>query len=157
MRETLSACYSFNHFVLTRNLEGFDEELARRSPEGGGNSANWLLGHILYSRSQLLHFLGSSAPLDPDRDKAYSRGSQPESNPPRPLADLQQALEDSQSGLMELFGALPEKTLLQQVSLGPIQEQPLHRALVLFSLHESYHAGQIGSLRSRLGLDGALR
>src|SRR6478609_3656736 len=85
---------------IKRNLEGVSHEESLQHPQPAGNSANWVLGHILASRSGLLKNLGEKPLLDDAVVQQYRRGSDGNVPDPLPLDDLIAALDKSQPMLL---------------------------------------------------------
>ena len=50
--------FKSSHLVLNRNLKDLTHEESLVTPQGGGNSINWILGHIIVSRDDIRELLG---------------------------------------------------------------------------------------------------
>lgn len=143
--ETLIVLKS-SHLVLNRNLNDITHEESMITPTGGGNSINWILGHILVSRDDIREMLGLDK-LYGDEMKMYHRGA--EAVDPKELLQL--------SSLMEMYNSgqkiLEEK--LKEVDLRDNDEK--YRMVTFLVFHESYHTGQTGILRRIVGKEGAIK
>lgn len=73
----LSVQYDLSARAIRVNLEGISEEEALIQPPSGGNCVNWILGHVISSREQVLHYLGEAELWEEDLARRYSRGSEP--------------------------------------------------------------------------------
>ena len=95
---TLIAMLEFSHGILTRNLAGITHEESLRSPEPGGNSLNWVLGHLLFYRNKMLGLLGVPPAWDSSLALRYARGSAPlgPDDDPEPFDALRAGLDRSQ-------------------------------------------------------------
>ena len=88
--------FALCHGAIRRNLEGLSHEESIIRPGNGGNSANWVIGHILTSRSGLLKRFAGQPLLDDDAAKSYARGSKGDLERPLPLDELLATLYRSQ-------------------------------------------------------------
>jgi len=153
--DALALQLGYTHFVIRKNLEGTTQEESLWRPERGGNSVNWVLGHILIHRNKIHQLIGLDpvwAELD---DGPYRRGSNP-LDPADPgvktLEAMSAALDRSQE---QVQGALAE---LSDERLGETRgENTVGELLYGLSFHEAYHAGQTGVLRRVAGKEGALK
>ncbi|MEO6194672.1 MAG: hypothetical protein ABIS20_16800, partial [Thermoanaerobaculia bacterium] len=75
--ELLTKIFEASHMSLTRNLEGITHEESLRAPGPGGNSLNWVLGHLLYHRNVVMKLLNRPPVWDPEKAARYARGSAP--------------------------------------------------------------------------------
>lgn len=153
---TARQVFGFSHWVATRNLAGLDHATSLRSP-GGANCANWLLGHILSTRGVVFSLIGQPPVLSPEEAAPYRRGSHAgEDSAWLPFEELALRFEQSQARLLAGLESLTGEDWERITDAGPFEQRPLRELVVFFALHESYHAGQLGSLRQPLGLGGAI-
>lgn len=138
------------------NLEGISDEESRRRPPNGGNSINWVVGHIVSYRQLTLELLGEEPVWPKERTEAYGRGSSGDvpGDQVLPLARLMEDLQATTAAIGKRLEALPDDAL---ETPGPNPKQTLGQRLAFLSFHESYHAGQIGLLRRLAGKPGAIR
>jgi uncharacterized damage-inducible protein DinB len=153
-RQALAAMFQFSHGALGRNLEGISHEESLRAPEPGGNSLNWVLGHLLSYRNRILALLGQPPAWDSPQAARYARGSAPlgPDDDPVPLATLRAGFDRSQQLLLAALEAIPEEDLAAVNERG----EPLAQRLAMLAFHEGYHGGQIALLRRLLGHSGAI-
>ncbi|MFL6261624.1 MAG: DinB family protein [Thermoanaerobaculia bacterium] len=153
--QSLAKIFEFSHMTLTRNLEGITHEESLRAPDGGGNSLNWVLGHLLYHRNVVMKLLDRPPVWDPEKAARYARGSAPlgPDDDPQPLESIRAELDRSQAPLVEALGALTGEQLAAPLENG----KPLAERLTLLGFHEGYHGGQISLLRRVLGHKGAIQ
>ncbi|HWK89525.1 MAG TPA: DinB family protein, partial [Longimicrobium sp.] len=101
----------FSQRTLDLNLDGLTHDESVAAP-GGGNSANWVLGHILVHRDKMLALLGEEKLLDAETTAVYDRGSEPltDAARARPLDGLRAELARSHERLRDALGrATPER------------------------------------------------
>src|SRR6188508_3096756 len=97
MNEEVKTVFQYNNFVLNKSLEGVSHEESLERPEKGGNSINWVLGHIIVTRDAVLECLGQDKMCDDKLTALYIRGS--ETIKPENAEDLNKMLniyEESQ-------------------------------------------------------------
>lgn len=142
--------------ALRMNLEGISDEESRRRPPHGGNSINWVVGHIVSYRQLTLELLGEEPVWPRERREAYGRGSSGDvpGDQVLPLARLMEDLQATTAAIVRRLEALSDDAL---EAPGPNPKQTLGQRLAFLSFHESYHAGQIGLLRRLAGKPGAIR
>ena len=143
--ETLIVLKS-SHMVLNRNLKDISHTESLVTPPGGGNSLNWVVGHIIVSRDDIRELIGLDK-LCGDEMKMYERDTEPVS--PDKLIDLGKLLEMYNDGQ----NILEEK--LKSTDLR--EENEKYRMVTFLAFHESYHVGQTGILRRIIGKEGAIR
>jgi uncharacterized damage-inducible protein DinB len=152
---SLAKIFEFSHMTLTRNLEGITHEESLQAPEPGGNSLNWVLGHLLYHRNVVMQLLNQPPVWDPEKAARYARGSAPlgSDDNPVPLESIRAELDRSQAPLVAALGACTAEELAAPLENG----NPLAQQLTALGFHEGYHGGQIGLLRRLLGHTGAIQ
>lgn len=129
------------------NTDGLSEEDALMQPTNGGNSLNWVLGHIIATRDDILKILDQKPLWDEQTVSLYKRGSFPGSDPTE-IVSLSRLLEDFESSQKHLISAL------ENIDSG--DEKTIEK-LAGLSFHESYHVGQTGLLRRIAGKDGVIK
>lgn len=143
--ETLIVIKS-SHMVLNTNLKDISHEESLISPPGGGNSINWVLGHIIESRDDIRELIGLSRLYD-NKLNQYKRLS--EHLDPAGAFDFNKLLEMYNSGQEELENKLKETDLTGN--------NENYRMVTFLAFHESYHTGQTGILRRIAGKEGAIK
>jgi len=148
--------YRFTHASLERNLEGVTDEEALVPASPGGNCANWIVGHLLWSRDGVHTLLGldrawpaTMAPSD-----AYRRGSTGfATDRAIPLGELRDALGRSQAVVLAALEQVTADRLLERAT----ETMTVGERLAFLGFHEGYHVGQVGALRRALGKPGAIK
>ncbi len=139
--------YQFSSYVISVNTEGITHEESLISPQSGGNSLNWVVGHILVSRDDAREIVGLQRLSDEKMAALYKRGSkQLDINSAYPLEDLRGRMK---SGQKELEDAIRSTDL--SAKPDDLKE------LTTLAFHEAYHSGQTGLLRRIAGKDGAIK
>jgi hypothetical protein len=142
-------------FVLDRNLAGVTNQESLRAPQPGGNTMNWIVGHVVRTRNQVLGLLGDK-PLFDDADfEAYGAGSTATT---LPLDELKRRFD----ALGPALDAALKRTSPQQLSaaapFSPTgnRNETVGTLLASIAFHEAYHLGLTGLWRRLLGKRGAL-
>ena len=135
---------------------GQDESLFQ--PPGGGNCINWLLGHIVTSRNQMLEMLDRPPVWGQEVRQRYALGSPAITAPGPGVLEISRLLEDyeaTQEPIREALETATPEALAVTVPWfgGEIDKQG---ALAGFLFHEAYHVGQAGLVRRLLGKTSAV-
>ncbi|TKJ36584.1 hypothetical protein CEE37_14995 [candidate division LCP-89 bacterium B3_LCP] len=145
--------YRINLMVIEKNLQGVSHEDSLYQPEPGGNSINWVLGHITATRNSVMKVMDKVPVWGGDEAAVYARGTDPTAGE-RKVIELDKILRDlrkSQDTLLQW---------LQQVSSEELEasngDETKYEQLAFLQFHEAYHAGQIGILRRLTGKSGAI-
>ena len=156
--DALVAQLSVSRNAIRRNLDGVSHEESTQPHDCGGNSANWVVGHIVAARNSVLKNLGGKTVMPDATAAVYRRGSDGAVSGGMKLEDLISALDESQPLLIESLRKVPEQQLLAKSPFsspaGP--EATLGEAISAMVFHEAYHVGQLGILRRLLGRKGAI-
>jgi uncharacterized damage-inducible protein DinB len=151
---------AFNSFIITKNIEDLDHADSRFAPAAGGNSINWVLGHIIANRDQTLRLLGRETIWNEKKRALYWRGA-PHLEAERMLdfAAMKADLEAGRQRIASGLAALTPDQLPVTAAFSPTGGEPRPLGLTLAGLmsHEAYHAGQIGVLRRVAGKPGVLQ
>lgn len=134
------------HMVLNTNLKDITHSESLIAPQGGGNSINWVLGHIIESRDDVRELLGLNRLHDNKLDQ-YKRLS----------AELDPSIAVDFSKLLEMYNSGQEEleNTLKETDLSGDNEK--YRMVTFLAFHESYHTGQLGILRRITGKVGAIK
>lgn len=150
----------FTRFVIAKNTEGLTHSDSLVQPGPGGNCLNWVLGHIVASRSGLLELLGREPIWDAGKKERYETGSPPMTDP-EPAIPFEMILEDferCQEPLVAGLRQLSPERLAEKAPFSPTNDrnETVGSLVTGFVFHEAYHAGQTGILRRLIGKDGAI-
>ncbi len=155
--KVLSFQFAVGAFVMERNLAGVTHEDSLRAPQPGGNTMNWIVGHVVRTRNQALGLLGVKPPFDDSEFEPYGASG---FDPGGALA-LDELKRRFDALGPALTGALEKTTLEQLSSAAPFSptgnpNETLGTLLASIAFHEAYHLGQTGLSRRLLGKPGAL-
>jgi uncharacterized damage-inducible protein DinB len=149
---TLQAQFGTSFGFLQQNLKGFDSQNATNTPAQGGNSAAWLLSHIVAARQMPLVFSGGQPIWNQESLQRWARS--PAALEAHETTDWNQLCDDlnkTQEVLMAHLATLEASDLERQTPAGT-----LGSTLAFLATHEAYHVGQVAMLRRALGMPGVM-
>jgi uncharacterized protein YciI len=142
--------YESNTWLIRHTLEGLTHEESLWQLPFKANCLNWVLGHILAGRQIALERLGGEVLWDEATLARYRGGSAPvtdgEEGGVRRLEALLADVERSQGLLDEALNACSAAELERVVETSR-GEQAVWQVLAGRRWHETYHIGQLGTLR----------
>ena len=157
--------------ITTQNLvEGFrgNLEIIKLQAEGlsqqdsliqlpfRGNCFNWVIGHILVNRCNMLIVLGAEDSLAGVNLDRYQRESDPILGPGEGvlvLTELLTHLETTQAQLEKTLKNETEESLQRLASVSARPEWTMAYWLFFYYFHDCYHTGQTEILRQAAGVD----
>jgi hypothetical protein len=104
---------------------------------------NWVAGHLVNSRDDLLEDVGMTRILKPEYAEYYGRGKK--LTGPEVAIDIDTIKSDYERLTSEINKILEEG------------DDEKDQRVAFFMFHESYHAGQLGVLRKLLGKEGKMQ
>ncbi len=158
LAELLKKQFSFCHYLLRANVDGITHAASLVRPEPAGNCLNWIVGHIVSSRSSFLPLLGQEELWDAAKAAPYKRDADPSSESFDPIG-LDEILADLDRTQARLLTGLPSLTPDRQGEPSPInpfhqKQETIGGLFIGLAFHEAYHVGQTGILRRMAGLGG---
>lgn len=146
-KNMLLAAYQYSFYLVGEALQGITHQESLLKPPGGDNPANWILGHILTSRSNIQAMLGLEPIWDITRCKLYLPDSEPLTLESQ-VEELEVMIADLETTEDELLKAL--KDLTDDQLLEPSGENSLGENLAGYAIHEAFHAGELAIIRNWL-------
>jgi uncharacterized damage-inducible protein DinB len=147
--------------VVGMNLAGVTHEESMAHPPAGGNSINWVLGHLLWTYEGALPLLGQQPVLAKGAVERYARGGAAlaEGEEPLPLAALQSAWDRATDRIDQGLATLPDDALDRPAPFSPSNDpnETVGSLIATLLFHQTYHGGQLGVLRRVAGKAGAIR
>jgi len=160
LAETLAIQFNYCAYTVKKNLAGIGHQESLTVPSGG-NSLNWVIGHVVNARLRCLAMLDMAPTFDPGRLTAYTGGDIP---PPDPadaveLDTLLTAYTDAQAPLLEGQAKMTPDRLEAPARLRPDgdPDETVGSLLAGLAFHEAYHLGQLGVQRRLLGHSGGVK
>ncbi|MFT4542395.1 MAG: putative damage-inducible protein DinB [Planctomycetota bacterium] len=161
IREIFKNQIQISAYTVLQNIDGIVHEESLTSAPAGGNSVNWVLGHIVDSRGGMLELLGGERLPIEGLAEVYKRGS----SAIGPGADcikieyLKDAFATYQDSLTERLDAVDVSWFAQECAglFDPELKTTQAEKLSTLVFHECYHAGQLGVIRRAIGRDGKIQ
>ncbi len=158
IQSDLAEDYGRNSRLLQRHLEGLSHTDTLIRPAGTGNCINYIFGHLLLCRVEMLNLLGEPASVSAETLRRYGNDVDPvgpDSTDIFPLEQLQSGWEAVDVQFLQALQAAGDETMLRVIDTGR-RELPLHRRLHFYFFHEAFHLGQLEILRHLAGKTEAL-
>lgn len=153
----LAEAYNRNVLIVHRECEGLTHEESLLQPPSRGNCMNWVIGHMLTGRNDVLRALNSPFLVDESELAHYKRESDPitqDDDHVLPLERLLALLTEGQGYITELMTPLKDEDGTREVVFGLTGRVMTLSKLVFFLyFHDSYHVGQTSFLRQLAGKD----
>ncbi|MDP9368193.1 MAG: DinB family protein [Chloroflexota bacterium] len=143
----LTAALVETYTMVKGQTEGLTHPDSLRVPTFGGNCANWVLGHIVVTRMNVLSLLGEQPTWTCAESQRYIPGSRPTTGSEG--LEVERLIEDLHRTQEHLLPALAQLT--PEVLASPAGEKTLGVELHRYALHEAFHAGQLELLRGMTG------
>jgi uncharacterized protein YciI len=146
--ELIRRDYERNTWLIQHTTEGLTHAESLLQLPFKANCLNWVLGHILAGRQIALEVLGGGLLWEEAWVARYRGGSAPvtDGEDARHLETLLADVTRSQALLDEALGACTAADLARAVEPRR-EEQPVWQVLAGRRWHETYHIGQLGTLR----------
>ncbi len=154
--ENISAAYERNLEIIQLQTNNLTHEQSLIQLPFRSNCLNWVVGHILTNRCNILRLLGAEELRPGVNLDHYERGSQPVTRNGEgvlPLEELLRLLEDTQERLSAVFEQETEESLQRTATYRDRPERPIAYWIFFLYFHDSYHVGQTEILRQAAGMD----
>jgi uncharacterized damage-inducible protein DinB len=156
--QELSDFYARNVQIIQMQADGLTHEQSLIQLPFRSNCLNWVVGHLLANRYNILALLGAEDPrksqgVDLDH---YERESEPITGAEKgvlPLEDLIQLLEEAQEMLTAALAEESEESLQREALYRDRAEQTVAYWLFFLFFHDTYHVGQTEILRQAACVD----
>ncbi len=149
----LAGAFARNLDTIKAQTKGLTHADSVLQPPFRGNCLNWVLGHILGTRNQVLQALGQPPILSEAHAKRYGYGSEPvcaDGDDILKLEMLMALLEQSQPAIETALGRITPQELAKEVK-SFLGSTTLGYFLFFLYYHETYHLGQTELLRQLAG------
>lgn len=112
---------------------------------GNCNSINWIVGHIVIIRNDILSKFNKELSINNALVAMYKRGS-------LMMTDMSKA--ERLENLIKLFDESQKK--IEEIICKEYNDE-LMEQLTIYGYHDGYHIGQLGIMRKLIGKEGAIK
>jgi uncharacterized damage-inducible protein DinB len=151
---TLAEAFNRNMELIKMQTAGLSHADSLIQLPFRGNCMNWIVGHILTNRYNVLKLLGQEQPNQATLVARYERESAPitmDEAEVLPLDELLATLERTQAEIAGLLAMITPEELERQVAFYGRRSRPVAEWLMFFYFHDTYHTGQTEILRQATG------
>ena len=152
--ELLSRAFRRNQRVIVAHAEGLSHEDSLRQSGYNTNCFNWVLGHIVAGRDEILELLGGSPVLTKEVAERYRRESDPiTADGPGVigLGDLLAALDETGLRIEAALAGADATFMAAEVPSVPGRTATRADQLLFRYFHDTYHTGQTDVIRQLSG------
>ncbi|MCH9032386.1 MAG: DinB family protein [candidate division Zixibacteria bacterium] len=158
--QDLKRLFSNSHSALNAVAKDMSNSDSLASPDGGGNCASWILGHLVNTRNKQIGLLGKDPLYPVEKFARYEQGTDPlsDSDSGLPFDELLTAFDKLHDAWNAAFDEMSDDQLSAKAPFSPFghSDETIGSLLGTLSFHESYHVGQIGMLRKICGMPSAV-
>lgn len=144
-----------NYGVILRQVGGMTHEESLLQLPFRGNCLNWVMGHIVQSRHQILQLIGEDPVWTPEELARYKRDSEPVTQEGPGVMRFEKMLDDLKTTqekiAVRIKGFSAEELQAEGREVIKGLTGALADQLSFFIWHEAYHVGQTDQLRQLSG------
>ncbi len=140
-------------FIMSLVTNDLDDATARRQArDGEGASIAWIIGHLCHYRYELMKLLGHDVP-SPFARTFGKEGATDGADYPS-VEELRASWMTISKKVAQVLGSATDEQLTAPMGepSSPHGEKSILDTIVFYTWHESYHMGQLGTLRAQFGL-----
>lgn len=157
LSKLLARSYQRNQWVIQEHAKGISHEQSLSQTEYNVNCLNWVVGHIVSSRCELLErVFGVDPVMTPAQLERYSRESDPvlEDGPDViPFDELLGMLDATEEALESALAGADDSFLAEETPVGEDRTASRGAQVMFTYFHDTYHAGQTDLLRQMSGMN----
>lgn len=156
-RDLLVLQFGAVYNVIGRNIEGLSHADSLAPAAGGGNTANWILGHLVNVHNGVMSIIGAPPVWESDQLERARFD--------HPIRGADEAIEwdvmvqrfaASRDACLAALGTLTDDALTEPMQ-DPFGNDTTRGGLLgILAVHQWYHAGQLGMARRAAGLRTAI-
>jgi len=154
MNDQLRRAFLRNQSVIHAQADGLTHEESLTQTEYNINCFNWVVGHIVDSRSRLLESFGAGPVMPEEQGERYRRESDPvtaDGDDVVPFDRLLGMLDETQGLLDEMLGEASEEWLAEETPITEDRNPSRLSQFMFVYFHDTYHTGQTDLLRQMSG------
>lgn len=158
IQSDLAEDYGRNSRLLIKHLNGLSHADTLIRPNGTGNCINYILGHLLLCRVEMLDLLGQTGTVTEAMLTRYGNDVEPvgpDSSDIYPLEQLTAWWNTLNTEFLAALQSASDEAMLRVFTAGT-REMLVHRRLHFYFFHEAFHLGQLEILRHLAGKTDSL-
>lgn len=157
---TLKYQFDISGWVANKNLEAVSHDDSLKAPAPAGNNINWILGHVVKARDEMLTLVGKEPMFASEKFERYARGKPPLTDASEAVSfdELMDCYNKQQPVISAALESIPAEKLAEKAPFSPTNnpDETVGTLLAGLMFHEAYHLGQFGVLRRVAGHKGAI-
>lgn len=152
VQDTLVQQFGAVYTIVARNVEGLSADDSLAPAAGGGNTANWVLGHLTNLQNVIMQLIGGPPVWESEQlERARFDHRIRDAAEAIDWDTLVQRFNASRESCLAALAALPDEALAEPMK-DPFGRDSTRGAVLGFLVvHQSYHAGQLGMARRAAG------
>ena len=150
----LALVFELNNGSIARAIEGLSEEQLEKRLSDCNNSMLWILAHLTHVRAGMLRLLGK--PVDTGWGALFARGAAVRDDVTYPSSDeVLRVHQKVAAAVADTLASLTPEQLAAPAVNSPIPlAKTVGEQVGFFTMHDSYHVGQLSYIRKGFGLPG---
>ena len=143
-----------NQRIVHAQAEGLSHADSLAQTEFNVNCFNWVLGHIVASRGEILKVLDGDPVLSDDQAERYRRESDPikgEGPGVLPFSELLDHLDESELRLEAALTDADEAFMAEEIPAGEDRTASRAAQVMFLFFHDTHHTGQTDVIRQLSG------
>lgn len=153
--EALIKLFSYNAELINLQLADMSHEESLLQPPFEGNCLNWVMGHIISSRTRVLQLVNEAPVWSGAQRVRYRNGSSSITADGEGVFRLEALLADYNDSQARLVRGLNRMTYDAMCQPSGFSANSVGDSLGYFQFHEAHHVGQILMLAQMAGKKGA--
>jgi uncharacterized damage-inducible protein DinB len=157
IQNLLAQQYAMLYGMTLANLAGMTADDALVQTAGGGNTASWVLGHLISIHNSAMQMLGEE-PVVPEKELAGA-APEPADRPDEPMDwdRLTSRFAESKDRCLAAIAAVSDDALADPMPHPFGGDSTRGELLQLVAMHGTYHAGQLATCRRAAGREGVIK
>lgn len=157
MQEAIAQHFQYMYQTAAANMDGLTQEQSLMQPSGGGNCANWILGHLMNVHNGVMGLVGEKPVWE--SDQLARAGVEPITGPAKAIEwnTMRDRFLGSKERCLAAISGLSDKALAESVPHPFGGSTSRAELLNTLAFHQTYHVGQLAISRRIAGLEGAVK
>jgi len=154
----LVKAFERNTRIIEMQTDGLSHEESLIQTEYNINCLNWVVGHVVQYRDEMLDFLGHERMMSPEVSERYARESSPIVADGPDVVQLDELVElarRSQGRIADVLGSMSHGDFAEERTRGE-REFTVGSSVFFNYFHDTYHVGQTELLRQVAGVGDAI-